>query len=68
MWNLRRNDTNELTKQRLMDLENEPVVAGVVVEGAGIVGEFGPLWEEVKVTQSCPTLCDPMNYTVSGIL
>ena len=41
MWNLRRNDTNELTKQRLMDLENEPVVAGVVVEGAGIVGEFG---------------------------
>ena len=22
----------------------------------------------VKVTQSCPTLCDPMNYTVHGIL
>ena len=22
---------------------------------------------EVKVTQSCPTLCDPMNYTVHGI-
>ena len=22
---------------------------------------------KVKVTQSCPTLCDPMNYTVRGI-
>ena len=23
---------------------------------------------KVKVVQSCPTLCDPMDYTVSGIL
>ena len=23
---------------------------------------------EVKVAQLCPTLCDPMNYTVHGIL
>ena len=23
---------------------------------------------EVKVTQLCPTLCDPMDYTVHGIL
>ena len=23
---------------------------------------------KVKVTQSCPTLCDPMHYTVHGIL
>ena len=23
---------------------------------------------KVKVSQSCPTLCDPMNYTVNGIL
>ena len=25
-------------------------------------------WNEVKVTQSCATLCDPMDYTVHGIL
>ena len=25
-------------------------------------------WVEMKVTQSCPTLCDPKNYTVYGIL
>ena len=25
-------------------------------------------WSGVKVTQSCPTLCDPMGYTVHGIL
>ena len=23
---------------------------------------------KVKVTQSCPTLCDPMDYTAHGIL
>ena len=23
---------------------------------------------KVEVTQSCPTLCDPMDYTVHGIL
>ena len=27
-----------------------------------------PLKVEVSVTQSCPTLCDPMDYTVRGIL
>ena len=26
------------------------------------------LYTKVKVTQSCPTLCDPMDYTVHGIL
>ena len=30
---------------------------------------FGnPLVSEVKVTQSCPTLCDLMDYTIHGIL
>ena len=24
--------------------------------------------KKVKVSQSCPTLCDPMDYTVHGIL
>ena len=23
---------------------------------------------EVKVTQSCPILCDPMDYTIHGLL
>ena len=31
--------------------------------------ELGPhLSLKVKVTQSCPTLCDPMDYMVHGIL
>ena len=25
-------------------------------------------WSEVNVTQSCPILCNPMDYTVHGIL
>ena len=36
-----------------------------------ILGPFGltpTKWLKVKVTQSCLTLCDPMDYTVLGIL
>ena len=33
------------------------------------VGSLIPIcWSEAKVPQSCPTLCDPMDYTVHGIL
>ena len=48
-----------------------------IVEGTkNILGEgrilffSAPLYMyiKVKVTQSCPTLCDPMDYTVHGIL
>ena len=37
MWNRKRNDTNELTKQRLTDLERELTVAS----GEGTVRDFG---------------------------
>ena len=45
----------------------------MVTEGTKILNESqvphpGPLLGWVKVTQSCPTLCDPMDYTVHGIL
>ena len=39
MWNPKRNDTNELTKQRLTDLENKLMVARGKREG--IIGDFG---------------------------
>ena len=29
---------------------------------------FRMKWSEVEVSQSCPTLCNPMDYTVHGIL
>ena len=29
---------------------------------------FKASWSEVKAAQSCPTLCDPMDYTVHRIL
>ena len=50
------------------------------VKGASLKQKMGSLvlnilrlsldlqWSEVKVTQSCPTLCDPMDYIVLGIL
>ena len=33
----------------------------------GMISEYISV-SEVKVVQSCPTLCDPMDYTVCGIL
>ena len=30
--------------------------------------EFEDMKVKVKVTQSCPTLCDPNDYTIRGIL
>ena len=32
------------------------------------LGIAGLKWKKVKVTQSCPTLCNPIVYTVHGIL
>ena len=36
------------------------------IEGHQCLGVLDIVW--VKVAQSCPTLCDPMDYTVHGIL
>ena len=33
-----------------------------------LVFSFFILWSEVKVAQSCPTLCNPVDYTGHGIL
>ena len=30
--------------------------------------DYTKVFDCVKVSQSCPTLCDPMDYTVHGIL
>ena len=41
------------------------------VKGAGSLNEQGVVHSKtlaVNVAQSCPTLCDPMEYTVPGIL
>ena len=37
---------------------------------SGLEAENAEMWLglKVKVTQSCPTLCNPMDYTVHGIL
>ena len=42
--------------------------AGGLEELSHVEGQEGPLGYKVKVTQSCLTLCDPMDYTVRGIL
>ena len=46
---------------------------GGVGVGESEGGEWGeqlrePRESEVKVAQSCPTLCDPMDCTIHGIL
>ena len=36
--------------------------------GHGLLSEVAGLVVRVKVTPSCPTLCNPMDYPVHGIL
>ena len=42
----------------------------VLTRAFWIIGNITSIlqWGKVKVTQSCPTLCDAMDYTVYGIL
>ena len=44
------------------------VVAPSQVDGLEWENGMDRAWSEVKVAQSYPTLCDPMDYTVHGIL
>ena len=45
-----------------------PVESGLTSRGSkGLRSSLEPL-DSVKVIQSCPTLCDPMDYRVCGIL
>ena len=46
------------------DWSDLAAVAAAALGPAGLVHS----WSEVKVAQSCLTLCDPMDYTVHGVL
>ena len=39
------------------------IIIAIILQGIG-----NEKWKKVKVAQSCPTLCNPMDYTVHGIL
>ena len=43
-------------------------LSGTLVPSSRPAGFLNEWMNEVKVVQSCPTLCDPMDYTVPGIL
>ena len=45
-----------------------PCALPLGVQQAPLVHHLGHVKVKVKVTQSCLTLCDPMAYTVHGIL
>ena len=40
----------------------------VLLYSTGSYIQYPVINHKVKVTQSCPTLCEPMDYTVHGIL
>ena len=56
------------------ETEKERAYVDQRVQSCSYIGWVSPgrvycvAWSEVKVAQSCPTLCDPMDYTVHGIL
>ena len=46
------------------------LLAGSAWNDKSVKGVFSPTYKEqkMKVTQSCPTLCVPMDYIIHGIL
>ena len=64
--------SNVLSMPSLISTAGSPLSPSLLPEsmprGAGLNGNFQPVWSEVKGGQLCPTLCDPMDYTVHGIL
>ena len=49
-------------------LSSEKVTHSFKVTLAAVLIHVSNSKVKVKVAQSCPTLCDPMYYTVQGIL
>ena len=49
--------------ERMIELEKQHFV-----NSRKIFGLSKDYWSEVKIAQLCPTLWDPMDYTVHGIL
>ena len=50
------------------DLPNPGIEIEAPTMSPALQADSLPLTVQVKVAQSCPTLCDPMDYTVHGIL
>ena len=52
-----------------MDRKSPTLLSLKVIGGELLLYLFTSFYQgEVKVTQSCPTHCNPMDYTVHGIL
>ena len=60
-----RGDPAEITWHKLVGLRPTQVLLPPVITQLCCLSEY---LIKVKVTQSCPALCDPMDYTAHGIL
>ena len=52
----------------MIKLKNYKILLWIPIMHLTIWKDFFLNKVKVKVTQSCPTLCDPMDHTVHGIL
>ena len=53
-------------RNRVLDVENKLMVTKQEDAGRNKLGDWD--WHIVKVARSCPTFCDPIDYTVHGII
>ena len=52
----------------IIDIRLCGYTSGIWMESFSLKGAFSSLTRAVKVAQLYPTLCDPMDYTIHGIL
>ena len=51
----------------LLQNTTQPKMSGGVLSGEALISLWLYILFKVKVAQSCPTLCDPMDHTIHGI-
>ena len=66
--NLPKNWLSQNLRQHIKKQRHYFTDKGLYIQTYSFSSSLVWMWVKQKITQSCPTLCDPMDYTVHGIL
>ena len=61
-------EVNRMERKEIESAEIDFKILSGLLPHLIVTGKVGRLGMKVKVALLCPTLCDPMDYTVHGIL
>ena len=68
MFLKRLTETGNKTMPTSLNVDSPPSATLIAPTSAHVSSVSGSVVVKVKGAQSCPTLCDPIDYTVHGVL